>query len=185
MSLVVAFGILRSTPWWVFVLFALLLWLGVRSLRPRVTSVSRVFITPGVFITWGLVAFAAGARSSPTALASWLFTALVGFALAAVTVRLPELRVDRAHRLVRIPASAVPLVRNLSVFAVKYGLAVGMAMHPEARGPLALWDTAVSGASAGYFVGWAACFALAYRRSPGSDLIASPAGDRLEHVEAR
>jgi hypothetical protein len=43
-------------------------------------------------------------------------------------------------------------------------------MHPEARGQLAVWDFAVSGASAGYFFGWVVRFTLAYRNTPIADL---------------
>lgn len=174
MSLVaMAAGILRGTPWWVFLLAALLVWLGLRSLRPRVTTVVRVLITPAVFITWGLASLTAGGRSSPTLVLVWLLTAVAGVAVAMLTVRLQDLLVDRVHRLVLVPASLLPLVRNVVVFSAKYALAVAAIIHPAGRGQIMVWDVAVSGLSAGYFFGWAVRFALAYRNAPTADLTAT------------
>ena len=165
-----AFGILRGTPWWVFLLAAVLVWLGLRSLRPRVTTVVRVLMTPAVFIAWGLTSLTAGGGSSSLRVLVWLLTAMAGVAIAILTVRLQDLLVDRAHGRVLVPASLLPLVRNLVVFSAKYALAVAAVIHPEARGPIMLWDAAVSGVSAGYFLGWAVRFALAYRTAPTADL---------------
>ena len=171
MTMALFFGILHGTPPWVFALAVLLVWLGARSLRPRVTSVGRVFITPAVFIAWGLASLATNARTSPRVVGIWLLTAAAGLLLAVLTVRMAGLRVDRARRLVLLPASVLPLVRNLLVFSAKYTLGVAMALYPDLRGSLALWDMAVSGASAGYFFGWAARFGLMYRDAATAELV--------------
>jgi hypothetical protein len=168
-----AFGIVRGTPWWVFLLAALLVWLGLRSLRPRVTTVVRILMTPGVFVTWGLASLAAGGGSSPTLVLAWLLTAVAGVAVAMLTVPMQGMCVDRVHRLVLVPASVLPIVRNVIVFSAKYVLAVGAVIHPDARAQLDVWDLAVSGASAGYFVGWVVRFAQAYCNAPIADLTVS------------
>ena len=170
--LAMASSILRGTPWWVFLLAALLVWLGLRSLRPRVTTLVRVLVTPAVFITWGVASLTAGGGSSPTLVLVWLLTAVAGIAVSMMTVHMQGVRVDRAHRLVLVPASRLPLVRNVVVFSAKYALAVAAALHPEARGQIMVWDVAVSGASAGYFIGWLVRFGLAYRSAPIADLTA-------------
>lgn len=169
-----AIDILRGTPSWVFLLAALLVWLGVRSLRPRVTSAGRVLMTPSVFIVWGVASFMTGASSTRAVV--WIVAAGAGLGLAILTVRLRGLLVDRAHRLVLMPGSALPLARNLVVFSAKYALAVGAVLQPDAREELAVWDAAVSGASAGYFFGWVLRFAHAYRNAPGTDLVAPNRG---------
>jgi hypothetical protein len=179
MSLVAtAIGILRGTPWWAFLLAAVLVWLGLRALRPRVTTVVRVLMTPAVFITWGLASLSMGGRPSSAVALVWLVTAMAGVAVAMLTVRV-RLVVDRVHRLVLVPASMVPLVRNVVVFSAKYALAVAAIIHPEARGQTMVWDVAVSGASAGYFFGWVVRFALAYRDALTADLTATAHRGRL------
>jgi hypothetical protein len=54
------------------------------------------------------------------------------------------------------PGSIGPLLRNLTVFSLQYGVAVATAMRLEPHTAVAIIGHAVSGASAGYFSGWAA-----------------------------
>jgi hypothetical protein len=181
MSLVaMAFDILRGTPWWVFLLAAVLVWLGLRSLRPRVTTVVRVLVTPTVFIAWGLASLTAGGGSSLTLALVWLLAAGAGVAFAALTVRMKELLVDRVHRLVLMPASPLPLVRNVLVFSAKYALAVAAIMHPEARGNSRYGTSPFPGrAPATSSDGWCASrWRTATRRSPISPWLSIPAAHR-------
>lgn len=176
-----AYAILVNTPWWVFLLFALLVWLGGQALRPRTLSLRRVFITPGIFILWGVVALAGRVAGAPLLLADWLVLAAIGGALAVATVRLGGLGVDRRQGLVHFPGSVLPLLRNVAIFAAKYALAVALTFHPASRVGLSVADVAVSGLSAGYFLGWVARFVLAWRRAPDSDLSAvAPTGAMVD-----
>jgi hypothetical protein len=161
--------ILAGTPWWVFLLLALLIGLGVQALRPRRVGLRRVFITPGLFIGWGLVALAATAQAMPLVLPAWAAAAAIGGALALATTRLSPLRIDRDRGQIELPGSAAPLARNMIIFLAKYGLAVAMATHPAAA-QLHLWDMAVSGMGAGYFAGWTFRFLARYRQ----DAVATP-----------
>lgn len=164
--------IVTNTPWWVFLLFALLLWLGVQALRPRTVALRRVFITPAIFIGWGMVGLALAARAQPAVIPAWALTAAAGAALALFSVRLTGLRTERDGALVHLPGSVLPLVRNLVIFGAKYVLAVAMARRPELRDQLLPWDMAVSGASFGYFVGWTVRFLLSYRRAAAALVLA-------------
>jgi hypothetical protein len=73
------------------------------------------------------------------------------------------LAVDRARGVVSRPGSAGPLVRNVTVFSLQYGVAVATAMKLEPHAVVAVVGHAVSGASAGYFSGWAAALLHRYR----------------------
>jgi hypothetical protein len=159
-------AIIQGTPVWVYPLIALLLYLGLQATRPRTVSLVRAFITPAIFIAWGLVSLFARPTLSPVLILDWLLTAVAFGTLAFLTTRLAEVRFDHVRRAVSLPASWLPLTRNLLIFAAKYSLAIAVATHPAARDQLALWDIAVSGASAGYFLGWLARFAAAYRQPP-------------------
>lgn len=155
--------ILAHTPRWVFLVFALLLVLGIQALRPRRVAPARVFATPAVFIAWGLVNLVLTTRATSLAPLAWTVTAAGGFALAYASLPMAGIGAEPDGR-VRLPGSIAPLARNMLIFAAKYGLAVAMARHPEAQGRLQLWDIAVSGASAGYFIGWTLRFLIAWRR---------------------
>ena len=60
---------LQNTPPWVFVVFALLVVLGVQALRPRILPVWRMVAIPLVFSAWGLITLAT--RSVNRRYCSW------------------------------------------------------------------------------------------------------------------
>jgi hypothetical protein len=81
------------------------------------------------------------------------------------TARFPGLAADRSEGRVHLLGSWLPLARGMTIFVAKYALGAAIAMHPEARAQLMIWDMAVSGATFGYFVGWTIRFMLSYRRA--------------------
>jgi hypothetical protein len=156
-------AILQHTPWWIFALFALLVRFGVQALTPRRVAVPRLLIVPFVFFAWGLWSLAMRSAASPLLAADWVVFGIAGLAIGWWTTRLDGVRIDRAARSVLLPGSTVPLVRNLTIFATKYALAVVMTLSPAWRAQIVSWDVAVSGLSAGYFAAWTLRFALLYR----------------------
>jgi hypothetical protein len=163
-------NVLQHTPWWVFAVFALLTWLGAQALRPRDVPVWRLLITPAIFIGWGVTSLVIQSTSAPILVADWSAAAVVGAAIAWTTSRLDRIKIDRVQRQVSLPGSASTLIRNVLIFSAKYGLGAAAAMMPVWRSELALWDIAVSGASAGYFLGWLTRLALAYRQASEPNL---------------
>jgi hypothetical protein len=171
--LAAAGNILLHTPWWAFAVFALLLVLGVQALRPRVIAPWRLLVTPAVFIGWGLVSLMLRLMpSSPLLPFDWLIAAFVGVGLAWITTRSDAMRVEAAG--IAVPGSPLPLARNMLIFSAKYALTVAAVLAPARQSELALWDIAVSGVSAGYFLGWLARIALVYRSAPRSGPSGAP-----------
>ena len=173
-------AVISHTPVWVFAVFALLIVLGAQALRERTVPLRRVVITPAVFIVWGIVSLATKPSFSVLLVGDWLLTALVGAAIAGLALRFDGLRADRDRRLVHLPGSPFPLIRNVVIFVTKFGLGVAMATAPEAREHIAFWDVAVSGLSAGYFFGWLARLGMAYRRAPALAPSAFAEGEAAE-----
>src|SRR5712671_1455605 len=109
-------NILLNTPWWVFVLFVVLLVFGVRAFRPRSISVWRSLVIPGVFIAWGAVSLIQQmTQSSSYLLADWLVGGVIGAALLWLTGRPMAMRIERAG-IVTVAGSPLPLVRNMLIF---------------------------------------------------------------------
>jgi len=171
MSLELLSHIIAATPIWVFALFASLAWQGCQRLRPRVTTLRRVAFVPAIFIVWGLYGLFTRPLAAEQVAAIWLATAAVGGLLGAVTGP-RRLEVDRWRGLVRQPGSIQPLLRLLLIFGGHYGLTIAMALRPDARHALILCDIAVSGLSAGYFIGWIAAFLRTKGLAPEADLSA-------------
>lgn len=169
-------AILTSTPWWVFLLLALLVALGVQALRQRSVPLARVFITPALFIGWGLSSLVTAAKATPFVLPAAIGAGVIGFGLAALTVGLDAMRAEPGR--VTLPGSALPLFRNLLIFVAKYVIAAAMAIRPDWHAPLLLADMAVSGLAIGYFIGWTLRLLGGYRRALRLETTAAMAAPR-------
>jgi hypothetical protein len=146
-----AIGVFTHTPRWVWLLFAYLVWQGIKSLQPRTTSIWRALIVPAVFIVWGLSRLGLNGSANLSPLLSWIGAALVFFAVGMLTPRSFEL--DPVTNRIKWPGSRFPLIRNLIVFTAQFGVGVITAIDVGDR----VWATnvgrAISGATAGYFIG--------------------------------
>jgi hypothetical protein len=111
-------------------------------------------------IVWGLSRI--GLRhDNQWPLLAWLAAAVVMAPLAFLTgPRL--LAVDRGKGLVTRAGSALPLIRNVTVFALQYGVAVMAALQLDGDAAVSIVGRAVSGATAGYFLGWAVALLRSY-----------------------
>jgi len=156
-------GVFHGTPLWVFALFGYLVWAGLRSLRVSARKVGRIWITPAIFIAWGVIGLFMRSGLLAVNLMHWLVAALVG-AGVGLLASVP-LQVDARSNLVIQPGSVVPLIRNVAIFGAHYVLNVLTAVKPEMSAHFMTWDIYVSGASAGYFAGWAIRFVRSYREA--------------------
>lgn len=170
----IAVRILANTPPWVFALFAYLVWQGLQGLRPRTRPIWRTLIVPLVFFVWGLSRLVLARDHGLEPMVAW-FVALILFAALGLSLKPKLLAVDRERGTATRPGSFGPLIRNITVFSLQYGVAVATAMKLEPRLAVAVIGHAVSGASAGYFAGWAAAFV---RRTRNFDAV-DDSGSRL------
>ena len=160
--------ILSGTPIWVFVLLAYLLWVGAARLKPGVRDLAKIWITPGIFIVWGLI----GLFQRPGNFSEVLIRWAVGFGLGAalgLAFAIP-MQADHERRRVLLPGSMLPLLRILLIFGSHYVLRVAAAVHPDMSATYLNWDIYVSGAGAGYFLGWSIRFMMSYSKAPQVDL---------------
>lgn len=144
---------LAHTPIWVFLVLAYLLWQGIQSLRQRTLPLWRVLLVPALFIVSGVSRIVGSDSGRAEALLPWAAAVAVFMPLAFI--RGPRLlAVDRRSTEVTRPGSPLPLVRNVLVFILQYAAAVmtrdGMRGSREA----ALTSHVISGATAGFFIGW-------------------------------
>ena len=157
-----AFRILANTPIWVFVLLAYLVWQGLQALRTRTQAVWRMLIVPLVFFLMGLSRLVLAHDNAIAPLLAWLVALLLFGALGLFNG--PRLTaVNRQKGVVTRPGSIGPLLRNITVFTLQYGVAVATAMKLEPHAAVAVIGHAVSGASTGCFSGWTAALWRRYR----------------------
>jgi hypothetical protein len=168
-----ALRILINTPVWVWPLHAYLIWQGAQAQRPRTQPIWRMLIVPLVFFLMGLSRLLTARDNGLEPLLAWLIAALL-FAWLGVSRRPQLLAVDRQSKTVTRRGSATPLVRNVTVFLLQYGVAVATAMKLEPHTAVAIIGHAVPGASAGYFSGWTVALLRRYRTFDAATTGAEP-----------
>lgn len=159
--------IIQHTPWWVFIVLAVLIVTGVQALRPRVIASWRLLIVPAIFIVWGVAGVVMRSAAAPVLALDWIVAVALGMGLGYATTRLDAFGFEANGRVVHVPGSPLPLARNILIFGARYGLAVAaaFAVSASAHAQLIAWDVAVSGLATGYFLGWLAQAARARARA--------------------
>ncbi|PPQ18967.1 hypothetical protein GA0061098_1005117 [Bradyrhizobium shewense] len=157
-----AYQILTHTPLWVWILLAYLVWQGIQSMQPRTTPIWRALILPVVFIVWGVSRIGFGPQGSAWPLMAWIAAALALLPLGVLTPR--PFDVDHKTGEMIRPGSAFALIRNLVVFSLQYAVGVISAIDAADRAFAMMFGRAVSGATAGYFIGSTIALVIAYRR---------------------
>ena len=105
-----------NTPPWVWLLFAFLMFLGIRALKPSTTSLPRLAILPAVFFVWGVSGVVAAYGIRPLSIIAWLAAFVIGVGCGTLLARATTLEADRTNGLVRIaggPSDAHPHPRDL------------------------------------------------------------------------
>jgi hypothetical protein len=164
-----AWQILTHTPLWVFPLFAWLVWLGIKAMRPRTVTIWRSLIVPAVFIVWGLSRLLSS-RNFAAPLAAWLGAAVALLVIGLLTARPIDL--DHTTGEIKRPGSIVPLIRNVTVFALQYTVAVLAAVDPHEATTAAMIGRAISGGTTGYFLGGTIALLRQYFRQRRADIAA-------------
>lgn len=179
--------IVFGTPLWVWALLALLLYLGVRALRPTTAPPWRIAIVPTVFFVWGLAGLVVSNGQVAQRAGAWVVALAVGAIIGWMLAARRPIRVDRVRHLVQMPGGPFTLVLSLLIFAIKYVFGVLHAMEPAAFADARLWMTelAVSGVLTGMFVGRFAGVWRQYLTRPDEDLTADLLPGRRAEKEAQ
>jgi NADH:ubiquinone oxidoreductase subunit 6 (subunit J) len=137
--------VLQHVPVWVFGLLLALIALGVSQSFARSATLRRVTVMPLVLLGWSLSGVISSFGASPLgglALLAW--AAGVGAAVLSLRGRLDVSAVEfsPATQHFQLPGSWLPLVLVLTLFALKFGAGMSLAMSPELRQSLPFVVTA-------------------------------------------
>lgn len=125
--------ILKRTPPWVFVLFAVLLFFGALQSRTRQIGLMRVTILPVVLIGLSLSGIWGTFGGDAFAIAAWL-TAVAAAVLLNRLAKWPrKVAYTAATRSFMVEGSWLPLVAMMLIFFTRYAVAVSLAIHPGLR----------------------------------------------------
>jgi hypothetical protein len=141
--------IVAHTPLYVWVLFALLLFLGARRLKPRRTHLALAALAPMGFFTWSVLAagllFYEGDKG--TAVVAWA----VAFSAGALSgpIRTVQRPAHVGGWIFQYSATALPLTLYMLLWATRYGLGIWAGFVPAMADTLGLVGLALSALTAG------------------------------------
>ncbi|VXB44778.1 DUF6622 family protein [Massilia sp. 9I] len=146
--------ILTHTPVYVWAILAFLVFRGVLALRERDITITRMTIIPAVMLVLALQSIGARFGLGSVAMAAWLAgTALI--ALQRWTFGGSRVTAGSVPGSLRIRGSWTPLLMMLSVFVIKYAMAVVQAVQPQVAlgAGFAVGTCGLLGLCNGYFLG--------------------------------
>ncbi|WP_341677144.1 DUF6622 family protein [Niveibacterium sp. SC-1] len=162
--------ILKHIPLWVFGVFFVLLYMGLKQVRPREVSVKRLVLVPLLMMAWSLAGML-GSFAHHETLAGTAWASGFALVLGAAALRGPAIgvRYDAARRVLQLPGSWTPLALMMGIFWLKFGVGMATAMQPSLAdlngfaAPVCL----AYGALSGVFAGRALRLLRATRREAG------------------
>jgi hypothetical protein len=123
--------ILLHTPWWVYVVFAYILYVGIQATKMRSVPVFRLFIVPSIFTVLSLHTHVGRMGDHFWYIIPWGVAAGIGIAIGWVEMQRLNIIVDRRKRVLKIQGSAFTLILFLLFFGAQYYYGFMSATEPE------------------------------------------------------
>lgn len=164
---------LKGTPWWVYILFFYLVYIGIKAMKTQVVSLKTVFILPVLFLVWGLYNLIERKELIAILEISTLtITFIIGIVIGSLLMATKEIQADKKKHLLTFPGGPLTLILILLIFATKYYFSYMYALDPTAfkDRDFVLTDLSSSGIITGVFVGRALCLLRKYKKAPHSEL---------------
>jgi len=123
--------IISHTPLYVWALLAFLMYRGYLASKDREATLRNLAIIPGVMLVLSIQGILGKFGGSDVALVAWAAGAIASTALTWTLVDASRITADRSKGTLHQRGSWIPLMLMLSIFVVKYAVAIVSAMHPE------------------------------------------------------
>ena len=142
--------ILQGTPLWVYAVFALICYYGLRARATTRESRRSLMIAPVILLIWSLWSVNLGLHPL-LALGAWIGGAVLGSLLAMLLFSSAGVILESGGEAILVPGTLKILGISLLFFAVKYWIGYQAAVHPEHVASVQMLS--ISGAAAGFTVG--------------------------------
>jgi hypothetical protein len=164
--------ILAHTPWWVYVLFAYILYVGIKAMNLRSVPVFQLFIAPGIFTILSIHTLAGRIGDHFLYIIPWCVAVVIGITIGWMEMHRLNIIVDRKNHLLKIPGSAFTLILFLLFFGSNYYYGFMSATDPErAKGiQLVIFILLISGIGTGVMWVRGVGYFFKYVKSPSAEL---------------
>lgn len=122
---------IRGTPWWVWLIFALLLYRGINTLKPRVTPLWKIFLIPTIFFGFAVNSLLKNPCATQYTFVTWLLALLAGILGAWLLNRNLVIKANKCTHLIELPGTVSVLITVVSIFVIKYFFGYMAATHAD------------------------------------------------------
>jgi hypothetical protein len=163
---------ITGTPWWVWILIAYLLFIGLKSTQTNTVSIKKLCIIPVLFVGLSIHSLITVLHPTVLTIGVWVISLIVGSLIGWLMVYRLHPAIDKKHGLIRVPGTWVTFALIVIIFTFKYYLGYTVDMHPEYFDIQGYAEamTAISAICSGLFVGRLLYFGRLFLTEPSVDL---------------
>ena len=123
--------ILINTPWWVYLLFAYLVLIGIKCSKTNITPMGKLFAIPVIFTVLSIDTLVSQVGVSTYSVSVWAIAILVGCGLGWYQIYRLAIEADKKNKLIKVPGTWSTLIIIMIIFFSKYYFGYETAAHPE------------------------------------------------------
>lgn len=123
--------VIANTPWWVFLVFILIVRVGLLATKARTIPVKNLFIIPAIFFVMTLVNMYFFVSFTLLNLSIWLSTLLLGLFAGWLQFRSLNIKALKNEAKLVVPGTWSLLVILLTIFVIKYYAGYQFVIDPE------------------------------------------------------
>jgi hypothetical protein len=157
--------IIKSTPTWVFLLFALLIFKGIMATQPKTIKLSKLFIMPILFLCL--------TKQKISYISEYFIVFLaIGCIIGWLIYKKTKIRTDKENKLLFLPGSIIPILLIIAAFTKGYLIGYTTAVYPKFAHTAAFKHSmmAISGILTGVFIGRTVIYLSKYHKAKHEDL---------------
>lgn len=161
----------KHTPWWVYVLFVYLMFIGIQALKESIKPVKVTLIMPIIF-TWMSIDSIIALSHLNTFYATLTYTLsliLIGCTIGFIVAKKSGVCVDKKNQLLKLPGTWFTLISILLIFIIKYYFHYKLALNPS-DATTEYHFIAASGVITGLFIGRVVFYFLKLKQGPWENL---------------
>lgn len=149
-----------QTPWWVCVIFIVLINRGIAASRPQVVSLKKLVLFPLIFIGLSIHTMMTSFQMNGFIFSLCVFGIAIGSVAGWLLVKNHHYKVDKKNMLIQLPGSWIILILILIIFISKYYFFYELAFDPALahEAPFEFTMLTITGFCTGLFAGRLICY---------------------------
>lgn len=121
---------LLGTPWWVYLLWGYVLYVGAQASKTRIVPLWQLFVMPSIFALWYIANIYHASNLAFFCSFIWAGTTMIGIVSGILLGMQRTVKADHKNHLVKLSGTWSLLVILLIIFSIKYYFGYACAASP-------------------------------------------------------